>query len=85
MERGQARIGRHGLLEVGDGKRAARDPRARSAAAGDFSLCPRPQGPLAAGECEAASEALWPGHQALSAVVREGPLGPLELSAAGEA
>ena len=83
IERVQASRGRHGLLYGGDGKMASRDTRARSAAAGDFSWCPLPQVPLAAGEFEAACEAVWHGQQALRSVGREGPLGPLELIAEG--
>jgi len=63
---------------------ASRDPRARIAAAGDFSLCPLPQVPLAEGEFEAALEAVWHGEQALSSVVREGPKGQPELIAEGD-
>jgi|SRR6516162_6923188 hypothetical protein len=85
MERGPARRGRHGLVSGGDGKMASRDTRARLAAAGDFSLCPLPQGPLAEGECEAALAAVRPGAPGLRAVVRDGPQGHPEGSAAGEA
>src|SRR5712691_9495141 len=63
---------------------ASRDPRARIAAAGDFSLCPLPQVPLAEGECAAALEAVWNGEQALSSVVREGPKGQPEVIAEGD-
>src|SRR5712691_11443691 len=84
MERVQASRGRHGLFYVGDGKMASRDPRARIAAAGDFSLCPLPQVPLAEGECAAALEAVWNGAQALSSVVGEGPKGQPELIAEGD-
>ena len=69
---------------MGDCKRASRDTRARIAAAGDFSLCPLPQGQLAAGEFAAALEAVWHGAHALSAVVREGPKGQPELIAEGD-
>src|SRR5215471_13947696 len=62
---------------------AARETRAQSAAPGDFYWCPRPQGQLAAGELDAALEAVWRGEQLLHSVVREGPKGPPELSAAG--
>ena len=44
IARVQARVGRHGLLDVGDCKMASHDTRARIATAGDFSLCPLPQG-----------------------------------------
>jgi transposase len=83
IERVQASLGRHGLFYGGDGKMAARDTRARIAAAGDFSLCPLPQGHLAEGEFEAALEAVWHGAHALSAVVREGPKGQPEWIAEG--
>jgi transposase len=62
---------------------ASRDTRARIATAGDFYLCPLPQGQLAEGEFEAAREAVWKGEHALSAVVREGPQGQPELIAEG--
>ncbi len=84
MERVQARRGRHGWCEVGDGPMAARDTRARLAAAGDVSLGPRPQGQLGEGEGEAALEAVWHGEQARSAVVREGPTGQPALLAEGD-
>jgi transposase len=83
LERVQASVGRHGLLYVGDCKMAARDTRARIAAAGDFYLCPLPQVQLAEGEFDAALEALRHGEQALSAVIREGPTGQPELIAEG--
>src|SRR5919109_691835 len=83
MARVQASLGRHGLLYVGDCKMASRETRARIAAAGDYYLCPLPQVQLAAGEFEAALEAVWNGAHALSAVVREGPQGQPELIAQG--
>ena len=83
IERVPASLGRHGVFYVGDCKRASRDTRARIAAAGDFYLCPLPQGQLAAGEVEAALEALRRGAHALRAVVREGPQGKPEVSAEG--
>jgi hypothetical protein len=85
LERVQARVGRHGLFSVGDGKRASRDTRARSAAAGEFSLCPRPQGQLADGEFAAALEALCKGAPTLRSVGREGPKGPPAWRAEGSA
>src|SRR5215831_2830147 len=83
IARVQASVGRHGLLYVGDCKMAARDTRARIAAAGDYYLCPLPQVQLAAGELEAALEVVWHGAQVLSPVVREGPQGQPELIAEG--
>src|SRR5262249_31865798 len=83
IERVQASVGRHGLLYVGDSKMASRDTRARIAAAGDFYLCPLPQVQLAAGEFEAALEAVWHGEHALRSVVREGPQGHPEVIAEG--
>src|SRR6516162_6303614 len=83
IERVQASLGRRGLLYVGDCKMAARETRARIAAAGDFYLCPLPQVQLAEGEFGAALEAVWQGEQALSPVMREGPKGELELIAVG--
>jgi transposase len=76
-------LGRHGLLYGGDCKMASRETRARIVAAGDYSLCPLPQVPLAAGEFEAALEAVWHGAHALHPVVREGPTGQPELIAEG--
>jgi hypothetical protein len=69
---------------VGDGKLAARATRARSAAAGEFSWCPLPQVPRAAGAFATALEAIWRGDHALRTGVREGPQGQAELSAEGE-
>jgi hypothetical protein len=85
MARVQARVGRPGRFSVGDGKRASRDPRARSAAAGDVSWCPRPQGPRAAGACAAARAAVCQGAQVLSSVMRAGPPGQPAGIAAGDA
>jgi transposase len=73
IARVQASVGRHGLVYVGDCKMAARETRARIAAAGDCSLCPLPQGQLGEGECDAALEALAHGDYGLNAVVRDGP------------
>jgi len=84
IARVQASVGRHGLFSVGDCKRASRETRARIAAAGDFSLCPLPQVPLAEGECDAALEAVCHGEHVLSAVVREGPQGQPEVIAQGD-
>jgi transposase len=39
----QASLGRCGLLDVGDCKMAAREPRAVIASRGDYSVCPLPQ------------------------------------------
>jgi transposase len=83
IERVQASLGRHGLLYVGDCKMASRETRARIVAAGDYYLCPLPQVQLAAGEFEAALEAVWNGAHALRPVVREGPTGQPELIAEG--
>lgn len=63
---------------------ASRDTRARIAALGDFYLCPLPQVQLAAGEFEAALEAVRRGEHALRSVVREGPKGKPELIAEGD-
>src|SRR5262249_54097150 len=46
-------------------------------------LCPLPQGQLAAGEFDAALEAVGNGAHILSAVVRDGPKGQPELIAEG--
>src|SRR5262244_3485667 len=83
IARVQASVGRHGLLYVGDCKMAARDTRARIAAAGDFYLCPLPQVQLGEGEFDTALEAVWRGEQRLSPVKREGPQGALEVMAEG--
>jgi hypothetical protein len=85
LERVPASVGRRGRLYGGDGQRAARETRARSAAPGDFSLCPRPPVHLAAGACAAALAAVWHGAPALCPVVREGPQGERELIAEGYA
>src|SRR3989454_3709857 len=78
-----ARVGRRGLLSVGDGKMASRETRARLAAAGDVYVCPRPQRQRAQGEFAAALAAIGSGEPPLSSVVREGPQGARELSAEG--
>jgi hypothetical protein len=85
MARVQASRGRHGLLDVGDCKMASRDTRARIAAAGEYSLCPLPQGHRAEGEFEAALEAVCTGAHALSAVRRKGPQGDPDVIAEGSA
>src|SRR6266700_3246327 len=83
IARVQASLGRRGLLYVGDCKMASRATRACIAAPGDYYLCPLPQVQLAAGEFEAALEAVWNGAHALRPVVREGPTGKPELIAEG--
>jgi transposase len=83
MERGQAGLGRHGLLYVGDGKMASRETRAFLAASGDCYLCPLPQVQLAEGEFDTALEAVWGGAQLLPRVVREHPQGEPEVIAEG--
>jgi transposase len=83
IERVQASLGRHGLLYVGDCKMASRDTRARIAAAGDYYLGPLPQVQLAAGEFDAALEAVCKGEHALSTVMRTGPQGDPEVIAEG--
>ena len=83
IARVQASVGRPGLLYVGDCKMAARETRARIAAAGDFYLCPLPQVQLGAGELDAALEAVGKGAHVLSAVVRNGPPGEPEVIAQG--
>jgi transposase len=79
----QASVGRRGLLYVGDCKMAARETRACIAAPGDFYLCPLPQVQLAAGEFDAALEAVWRGEHTLLPVVRERPDGKSECIAEG--
>jgi len=83
IARVQARVGRCGLLSVGDGKRASRATRAFLAAPGDFSLCPRPQAQLAAGELAEALEAGWRGERPRIPVFRERPDGTSALIAEG--
>jgi transposase len=84
IARGQASVGRHGLLYVGDCKMAARETRARLVALGDCYLCPLPQVQLAAGEFDAALVAGGNGEQVLRSVVREGPKGTPEVIAEGD-
>src|SRR5262249_15381818 len=83
IRRVQARVGRHGVLYVGDCKMAARETRAFLATEGDCSLCPLAQVQLAEGELDAALEAVWSGAQALSPVVREQADGTVERIAEG--
>src|SRR5712691_1919649 len=66
IARVQARVGRRGLLSVGDCKMASRETRARIAAAGYFYLCPLPQVQLDQGEFDAALEAVRHGEHVLS-------------------
>src|SRR5256886_1451180 len=63
---------------------ASRETRAWLVALGDFYLCPLPQVQRAAGEVDAALEAVWRGEQVLSSVRREGPKGALEVIAEGD-
>ncbi len=83
IARGQASLGRRGVLYVGDCKMASRETRAQLAASGDFYLCPLPQVQLAEGELDAALEAVWCGDQPLTPVVRKNPQGEPELIAEG--
>lgn len=62
---------------------AARATRACITAAGDVYWCPLPQVPLAAGELEAALEAVWRGERTRIPVFRERPDGQSALSAEG--
>jgi transposase len=84
IERVQASVGRHGLLDVGDGQMASRDTRARIAAAGDVYLCPLPQVQLDEGEFDAALAAVRNGEHVRSSVVREDPQGQPEVIAEGD-
>ena len=83
IRRVQASLGRHGLLYVGDCKRASRATRAFIASQGDFYLCPLPQVQLAAGELAEALAVVWSRAQALSPVFRERQDGTPELIAEG--
>ena len=76
-------MGRSGLLFVGDCKMAAQDTRTFIALAGDYYLCPLPQGQLAEGELDEALERVWSGEQALSAVWRAQEHGAPRLSPRG--
>src|SRR5262249_5437893 len=75
IERVQASMGRHGLLYVGDCKMAARDTRARIAAAGGFFLCPPPPGPLDGGGVDPAPAAVGQGGGVPRSVRLAGPPG----------
>src|SRR3989454_6646227 len=75
IERVQERLGRHGLLYVGDCKIASRGTRAFFAPQGGFYFCPLPPVQLAEGELDKTLEAVWRGEHALRTVVREGPQG----------
>src|SRR5215510_2843521 len=83
IKRVQASVGRCGLLDVGDCKRAARATRAFLAAHGDFYVCPLPQVPLAEDELDEALEAVWSGEYLLSRVFRKQPAGKPALIAEG--
>ena len=84
LRRVQARVGRSGLLDVGDGTMAARETRACIATQGDVSLGPLPQVPLAEGEWHEAIEAVWSGQQTLSPVGRTRHEGEPERIAEGD-
>ena len=83
IERVQHSLGRCGLLFVGDCKMAAHATRAFIALAGDYYLCPLPQGQLAEGELDEALERVWSGEQALTSVFREQEQGKPQLIAQG--
>lgn len=83
IARVQQRLGRSGLLFVGDCKMAAHDTGAFIALAGDYYLCPLPQGQLGEGELDEALERVWRGEQALNSVFREREPGKPEFIAQG--
>ena len=83
IERVQARLGRSGLLYVGDCKMASRQTRAWMAAQGSYYLCALPQIQLSEGELEAAVESAVRGDVELRAVYRKTDNGQAELSAQG--
>jgi transposase len=83
IARVQTRLGRRGLWSVGDCKMASRETRAGIASQGAYSLCPLPQGQLAAGEWEEAFAALERGAVTLRPVLRESDDNKPERSAEG--
>ena len=83
IQRVQASLSRSGLLFVGDGKMVAQDTRTFIALAGDYYLCPLPQGQLAEGELDEALARVWSGEQGLSAVWRAQEHGAPQLIAQG--
>ncbi|HZC00864.1 MAG TPA: hypothetical protein VE844_05745, partial [Gammaproteobacteria bacterium] len=83
IARVQQRLGRSGLLFVGDCKMAAHDTGAFIVLAGDYYLCPLPQGQLGEGELDEALERVWRGEQALNSVFREREPGKPEFIAQG--
>jgi transposase len=85
IERVQQRLGRCGLLCVGDGKMAAHDTRAFIALAGDYYLCPLPHVQLAEGELDEALAPVWRAEPPLTSVFREREPGKPERIAQGYA
>jgi transposase len=85
IARVQQSLGRRGLLFVGDCKMAAQDTRTFIALAGDYYLCPLPQGQLAEGELDQALERVRSGDQVLKSVWRELEQGEAKLIAQGYA
>jgi transposase len=85
MTRVQRSLHQHGLLDVGDCTRAARDTRACIQASGDFSLCPLPVVRLPPEALETALHPIWTGQQPLTPVFREHENGSLERLAEGYA
>ncbi len=83
IERVRASLDRRGLLDVGDGKMAARTTRATIAAGGDYYLCPLSEIHQFEGELEAALEPVWSGEQCLARVMRNNAKGDSELIAEG--
>jgi transposase len=83
IKRVQQSLGRSGLLFVGDCKMAAHATRAAIALAGDYYLCPLPQGQLAEDELDRALEQVWNGAQALTSVYRDDAQGQPKLIAQG--
>ena len=65
IQRVQASLGRRGVTDVGDCKRAAVQTRATIAARGEYSLCPLASTQLSAVELTAVWAPVWRGEQPL--------------------
>jgi hypothetical protein len=85
LARVQPRVGRGGLLVVGDWPRAAQATRACIALAGEDAWCPLPQGHRGEGAREAALERVWRGEPPRTSVLREQARGEPPRLAPGEA
>jgi hypothetical protein len=76
-------LGRQGLLDVGDGKMAALEPRAFVQAGGDTYLCPLSEIQVPLTALASSLEPVWTEEQALRLIHHAPPEGPSALLAEG--